>query len=179
MLPFPEMGGQCRGLFVQGFEIPVVGDLPPGDPPDALDGVQLGGIGREKASRESVPVAFEEGLQRARPVPARVVQYKVNAPASPVEQALKEVMEGLRVESGGRPGEEPTGAKLQRAKEADLLPGRGGTDAGLLSPDGPHAGDRAVAVKVDFVFAPEAYARVVDPPVVVFLKASCRRGSAS
>lgn len=103
MLPFPEMGGQCRGLFVQGFEIPVVGDLPPGDPPDALDGVQLGGIGREKASRESVPVAFEEGLQRARPVPSRVVQYEVNAPASPVEQALKEVMEGLRVESGGRP----------------------------------------------------------------------------
>jgi hypothetical protein len=36
-----------------------------------------------------------------------------------------------------------------------------------------------VAVEMDLIFAPEVYARIAQPPVVVFLKASCRRGSAS
>ena len=90
-----------------------------------------------------------------------------------------EVAEGLGAESGSFSGQESPSFEVECPEEAHFVAARRRTYAWLLPPWCPHPYQAAVALEMDFVLAPELDGGVVQPLVVVFLKAPCNSGLAS
>jgi hypothetical protein len=98
---------------------------------------------------------------------------------SRLEKVIQKVSEGLSIESGGFFCEETSCFQVERTEEAHFLASRCRKDLRLLAFGRPHPYQAAVTLEMGFVLAPELDIGVFHPPVEVFLKASCCRGSAS
>ena len=179
VFPLSELGIQGCSELVLAREVAVVGNLPAGDPPYPFDGIQLGRVGRQVDTHQTIPVVEEKVFQVSRSVPRGVVQNKVDLATGVLQEIREEIAKGLAVECGVLSGEKAAGFQVQRPEVADFLASRSREHTGLLPPGSPHSYQTAVPLEVHFVLAPKRNIGIVHPLVEVFLKASCWRGSAS
>ena len=173
------MRNKSRSEFFDRWEIPIVRNLPAGDPPYPFYWIEFGGIGWQKNESEPLLVLNEKLFQNSCPVVFGVVQNKVQFSLSRLEKITQKGAEGLAIESGGLSGNKISCFQFECPEEAHFLAGRCGRHLRLLTSGGPHAYQAAVTLEMDFVLAPELDIGVFHPLVEVFLKASCCRGSAS
>lgn len=173
------MRSQSHFKFLDRRKITVVCDQPAGNSPYPFCRIQFGRIRWQENPHHTALVLVEKIFQDSCFVPFGVVQNQVYLPLSGLEKIAKKIAKGLPVESGGIFGEKNPRFQIDRSEEANLLAGRRRGYTRLLSLGSPHLYQAAVALEMNFVFAPKLDIGFLQPLVEVFLKASCLRGSAS
>jgi hypothetical protein len=138
-----------------------VGYLAASDPPDSFDRIEFGRIGWQKDKYQPLLIGLEELFEYFGSVPSGIVQNQIDLVLGRLEQITNKVAESLSAESGRFLRHKLTGFQIERSEKAYFVTDRRRDYARLLPFGSPHSHQTAVALKMDFVLAPQLNGRVL------------------